>query len=214
MPLAFSPVSHVSGKEITIWGYRNSRSIQEFSLFVGKERKKYLALNEEPEIDVVGEKPIWLDVADDKAKIKPALEHMKKYVENDKNVETFLLYDQTLSKASREMLKKFQEPRSKGGFGWKVMEERLFHGLDCDTVFYVGSGHLEAFTRARSNLFIVTFYEDFEKAKKDEVVDRTFVYPIPPQRDWYKKYQLSLARAVEKGLIRNGTQAAGWINNL
>jgi len=228
--VAFSPVSDIDGEnECIIWEgglstslveyirlpeddnfvwlrlnqrYRSSRSIQEFTLFLGKDLKKYLALNEKPKIDVVGEKPIWMDVGEDKDKIKPALEHMKKYVENDKNVETFLLYDQTLSEASREMLKKFQEPRSKGGFGWKVMEERLFHGLDCDTVFYVGSGHLEAFTRARSNLFIVTFYEDFEKDKKDEVVDRTFVYPIPPQRDWYKKYLLSLAKAAEKGLIR------------
>ena len=145
--------------------------------------KKYLALNEKPEIDVVGEKPIWMDVADDKAKIKPALEHMKKYVENDKKNETLLLYDKMLSKESKEMLEKLKEPRSKGGFGWKVIEERLFHGSECDTVFYVGSGHLEAFTRARLKLFIVTFFEDLNYS-------------------WYKQYQVALAKAAEKELIR------------
>ena len=53
------------------------------------------------------------------------------------------------------------------------MEERLFHGYECDTVIYVGSEHL----------LIVTFSEDVKNP-------------------WYQVYQSALTCAAEKNLIK------------
>ena len=150
--------------------------------------KKYLALDEEPKTEVEGEKPIWIDIADNKELLTPALEHMKKYLENDKKNEITILYDKMLSRETKEVLEKLKEPRRTGGFGWKVMEERLFHGLECDSLIYVGSGHLEAFTRARLKLFVITFAKEIQK--KDS---------------WYKQYQAALMLAAEHGLVQNVT---------
>jgi hypothetical protein len=79
-----------------------------------------------------------------------------------------------------------EESRKNGGFGWKVMEERLFHGCECDTVIYVGSGHLEAFTRAQLKLLIVTFTENLESP-------------------WYKTYQKALKSAAISHLLKEET---------
>ena len=59
--------------------------------------KKYLSLDEIAETDVVGEKPVWIDILDNKALLKPALEYMKKYLENDQKNEIKILYDKMLS---------------------------------------------------------------------------------------------------------------------
>eukprot|EP00092_Neocalanus_flemingeri_P019101 GFUD01020691.1.p1 GENE.GFUD01020691.1~~GFUD01020691.1.p1 ORF type:complete len:768 (+),score=204.79 GFUD01020691.1:229-2532(+) len=164
--------------------YRNSRSIQKMTSFVGLKIGKYLTSDEEPATCVVGEKPVWIDIAEDEANIKPALEQLKKYIENDKKSEMVLLYDRFLSAASKEILNNLGKPRTQGGFGWKVMEERLFHGHECDTVIYVGSGHLEAFTRAKLKLLIVTFSEKLE------------------DKQWYNTYQSALSSAVQEKLIK------------
>ena len=214
--LAFSPVSLGSGKAPTIYEkiitsapketlklptdssfftqklshrYRNSRSIQELTLFIGKDMKKYLALDEVPETDAVGEKPIWMDIADEKELLRPALEHIKKCLENDKKNQKILLFDKNLSLETKNTLENIKEPRSKGGFAWDVMEERLFHGSECDTVIYVGSGHLEAFTRARLKLFIITLAEKTQNVATGN------------DNSWYMQYQDSLAKAAEKELV-------------
>ena len=69
------------------------------------------------------------------------------------------------------------------------MEERLFHGSECDTVIYVGSGHLEAFTRARLKLFIITLAES-----PPNVATGNY-------KSWYMQYQASLTKAAENELI-------------
>ena len=111
---------------------------------------------------------------------------MKKYVENDKKSEMVLLYDPSLSKESRKMLESLEMARTSGGFGWKVMEERQFHGCECDTVIYVGSGHLEAFTRARLKLIIITVSENMKN-------------------DWYNTYHYALICAEKKHLLKRET---------
>jgi len=166
--------------------YRNSRSIQELTLFIGKQMKKYLVLDEEPETNVVGEKPTWCDIADKKEKLRPALEDMKKSVENDKKNQIVLLYDKKLPTEIKSILRELEEPRKSGGFGWTVMEEQLFHGMERDTVFYVGTGHLEAFTRARLKLFIITYAAD-----------------VKTKDSWYLQYKDALTQAAKDGLLHN-----------
>ena len=170
--------------------YRKSRSIQNLTCFVGHEVGKYLTSKEKPATDVVGDIPVWIDIAGDKHKIMPAIEELKKYIEHDKKSEMFLLYDRFLPQDSKDILNNLKQPRSEGGFGWKVMEERLFHGFECDTVIYVGSGHLEAFTRARLKLLIVTVSEDVEN-------------------QWYQAYQSALNIAAEKNLIKKDSLVRG-----
>ena len=50
--------------------YRNSRSIQNFTHFIGDKVGKYLTSDEKPATDVVGDIPVWIDVATDKMKKK------------------------------------------------------------------------------------------------------------------------------------------------
>jgi hypothetical protein len=131
-----------------------------------------------------------MDIAGDKGKIIPAIEHLKIYIANDRKSDMFLLYDRFLPQDSKDILNNLKEPRSDGGFGWKVMEERLFHGYECDTVIYVGSGHLEAFTRAKLKLLIVTFSEDVKNP-------------------WYQAYQSALESAAETNLIKKDSLIKG-----
>ena len=156
--------------------------------FIGLEIGKYLTSAEEVATNVLGDKPVWIDIARDKAKLKQALQQVKKYVENDRKSDMVLLYDRSLSKESIKILESLEMPRKKGGFGWnlKVMEERKFHGCECDTVIYVGSGHLEAFTRARLKLIIVTVSENMKN-------------------DWYNTYHYALICAEKKQLLKKET---------
>ena len=43
--------------------YRNSRSIQNLTCFIGHEVGKYLTSGEKPATDVVGDIPVWKDIA-------------------------------------------------------------------------------------------------------------------------------------------------------
>ena len=172
--------------------YRNSRSIQKLTLDIGHKVGKYLDSGETPATDVVGEIPVWMDIAGDTGKIRPAIEEMKKYIAHDKKSELFLLYDSFLPRGTKDVLNDLKKPRSEGGFGWKVMEERLFHGCECDTVIYVGSGHLEAFTRARLKLFIILFSENADNP-------------------WYQTYQTALQSAAEENLIKRAALPEGQV---
>ena len=76
---------------------------------------------------------------------------------NDKKNDLVLLYDKALPEHLVEELNQLKKPRKEGGFGWKkVLPWESFVGGECDTVVYVGSGSLEAFSRARLKLMIVT----------------------------------------------------------
>ena len=76
---------------------------------------------------------------------------------NDKRNDLVLLYDKNLPEQLVGELHRLKKPRKEGGFGWKkVVPWESFVGGECDTVVYVGSGSLEAFSRARLKLMIIT----------------------------------------------------------
>ena len=76
---------------------------------------------------------------------------------NDKKSDLVLLYDKNLPEHLVRELAKLKRPRKEDGFGWKkVVPWESFIGGECDTVVYVGSGSLEAFSRARLKLMIIT----------------------------------------------------------
>ena len=110
---------------------------------------------EESATTVPGEKPLWIDVEEES--LKEALEFCRDQTLNDKRSDLVLLYDKNLPKQLVGELDQLKKPRKEGGFGWKkVVPWESFVGGECDTVVYVGSGSLEAFSRARLKLMIIT----------------------------------------------------------
>ena len=104
---------------------------------------------------VPGEKPLWIDVEEES--LKEALEFCRHETFNDKRSDLVLLYDKNLPEHLVGKLHQLKKPRKAGGFGWKkVVPWESFVGGECDTVVYVGSGSLEAFSRARLKLMIIT----------------------------------------------------------
>ena len=89
--------------------------------------------------------------------MKEALEFCRDNTLNDKRSDLTLLYDKNLPEQLVRELAQLKRPRKEGGFGWKkVVPWESFIGGECDTVVYVGSGSLEAFSRARLKLMIIT----------------------------------------------------------
>ena len=110
---------------------------------------------EESATIVPGEKPLWIDVEEES--LKEALELCREQTLNDRRSDLVLLYDKSLSEHLVRQLAQLKRPRKEGGFGWKkVVPWESFVGGECDTVVYVGSGSLEAFSRARLKLMIIT----------------------------------------------------------
>ena len=110
---------------------------------------------EESATIVPGEKPIWIDIGGDR--LLDALEFCRDQILNDKKNDLVVLYDRTLPEELKEKVNQKKEPRSKRGFGWrKILPWESFVGGECDTVIYVGTGSLEAFSRARLKLMIIT----------------------------------------------------------
>ena len=76
---------------------------------------------------------------------------------NDKRSDLVLLYDKNLPEHLVREIQQLKRPRKEGGYGWKkIVPWESFVGGECDTVVYVGSGSLEAFSRARLKLMIIT----------------------------------------------------------
>ena len=114
---------------------------------------------EESASPVPGDKPLWLDVSEDQ--LREALEHSRALTLHDKKNDLTLLYDLTLPDHLIRALDQLSKPRREGGFGWRrVVPWESFIGGECDTVVYVGSGSLEAFSRARLKLIIITISPD------------------------------------------------------
>ena len=110
---------------------------------------------EESATTVAGEKPLWIDVEGER--LREALEICRDKTLNDRRNDLVLLYDKNLSQHLIGELYQLKKPRKEGGFGWKkVLPWESFVGGECDTVVYVGSGSLEAFSRARLKLMIIT----------------------------------------------------------
>ena len=85
------------------------------------------------------------------------MEFCRDQILNDKKNDLVVLYDTTLPEPMIRQIKQLQTPRTEGGFGWKkVVPWESFVGAECDTVIYVGTGSLEAFSRARLKLMIIT----------------------------------------------------------
>ena len=103
---------------------------------------------------VGGEPPLWIDAAEDQ--LMEALKFCKDQTLNDRKSDLVLLYDSTLPQHIKGKLTQLMKPRNEGGFGWKkILTWESFVGAECDTVVYVGSGSLEAFSRARLKLMII-----------------------------------------------------------
>ena len=110
---------------------------------------------EESATTVPGEKPIWIDISEDR--LLDALEFCRDQILNDKKNDLVVLYDGTLPEHLIREINQLRKMRTAGGFGWKkVVPWESFVGGECDTVVYVGSGSLEAFSRARLKLMIIT----------------------------------------------------------
>ena len=86
-----------------------------------------------------------------------ALEFCKDQILNDRKNDLVVLYDSTLPEQLIRQINQLKTPRTEGGYGWKkIVPWESFVGGECDTVVYVGSGSLEAFSRARLKLMIIT----------------------------------------------------------
>ena len=106
---------------------------------------------------------------------------------NDKRSDLVLLYDKNLPEQLVDQLSQLKNPRKEGGFGWKkVVPWESFVGGECDTVVYVGSGSLEAFSRARLKLMIITVSP---REQSGDTVNN------------YYSYNTGLKNSVEKNLL-------------
>ena len=98
---------------------------------------------------------MWIDISEDR--LLDALEFCRDQILNDKRNDLVVLYDRTLPESLIEQVNHLKTPRSEGGFGWKkIVPWDSFVGAECDSVIYVGTGSLEAFSRAKLKLMIVT----------------------------------------------------------
>ena len=110
---------------------------------------------EESATSVPGEKPIWIEISEDR--LLDALEFCRGQILNDKRNDLVVLYDRTLPESLIRQVNQLKTPRIEGGFGWKkIVPWESFVGAECDTVIYVGTGSLEAFSRAKLKLMIIT----------------------------------------------------------
>jgi len=166
--------------------YRNSKALQYFSKHVAKEMKgKYVLLTETPAVDIEGEFPSWYDVGDvedaNDARFEKCLKCIDKLLieRKIKTEHIVVLIDRDLVGGSHGFEKKCKEVLGKRRKELRVMEERLFHGMESNTVVYIGAGHMEALTRAQLNLYIVTM-----KTKNN------------PNTSWYRRYTDALNSAV------------------
>ena len=106
---------------------------------------------------------------------------------NDKRSDLVLLFDKNLPEHLISQLYQLKRPRKEDGFGWKkVVPWESFVGGECDTVVYVGSGSLEAFSRARLKLMIITVSP--RDQRRDEVHN-------------YYGYNAGLRNSLEKNIL-------------
>ena len=118
-----------------------------------------------------------------------ALDICREKTLNDKKNDLVLLYDKNLPEYLVGKLHQLKRPRKEGGFGWKkILPWESFVGGECDTVVYVGSGSLEAFSRARLKLMIITVSPREQGG---------------PAMINYYGYIAGLRDSVEKGLLEN-----------
>ena len=110
---------------------------------------------------------------------------------NDKRSDLVLLYDKNLPEHLVREIQQLKRPRKEGGYGWKkIVPWESFVGGECDTVVYVGSGSLEAFSRARLKLMIITVSP---REQRGDTVNNFY------------GYNAGLKYSVEKNLLEKKT---------
>ena len=110
---------------------------------------------------------------------------------NDKKSDLVLLYDKNLPEHLVREIQQLKRPRKEGGYGWKkIVPWESFVGGECDTVVYVGSGSLEAFSRARLKLMIITVSP---REQRGDTVNNFY------------GYNAGLKYSVEKNLLEKKT---------
>ena len=140
---------------------------------------------EESATSVPGEKPIWIDITEDR--LLDAFEFCRDQILNDRRNDLVVLYDRTLPESLIRQVNHLKTPRSEGGFGWKkVVPWESFVGAECDTVIYVGTGSLEAFSRAKLKLIIITIAPSQGKAYSDS----------------FHNFDACLRKSVEKNFLQ------------
>ena len=147
--------------------YRNSEKIQVLTKYLGHEMKIYLkdSTEEVSVACVAGDFPLWIDLGCpdtvDTDAIGEALKIMlEKTVKATRN-EKILLFDGFLPKEIVEFLFSFGETNQ-----LKVQDEKYYNGCETDAVIYFGSGHLEAFSRPKLQLCIITCFFNQEVSEK------------------------------------------------
>ena len=130
---------------------------------------------------------MWIDISEDR--LSDALEFCKDQILNDKRSDLVVLYDSSLPEHLIRQIIQLKTPRTEGGFGWKkIVPWESFVGGECDTVVYVGSGSLEAFSRARLKLMIITV------SPREQRGDTLNIFC---------GYNVGLKNSVEKDLLEN-----------
>ena len=112
---------------------------------------------------------------------KTLLAAVNKIISREKMIpqnELKVLYDAKVPKSALSFLKSDDDLKNKVTF----VNEKDFRGCECTGVIYIGAGHLEAFSRAKQMLAIITYSNN------------------SPHK-WYKKYVDVLGKCVEENLL-------------
>lgn len=142
--------------------YRGTNQIQRLTRFIGHTMKNYLITSPEEKsvAGVVVDNPLWIDLGIWKLNkdklipfpvIKEALDIMLMKTSKIPSSETKLLFDGSLPKILVDFLFDFGKTKR-----IEVKDQKYFKGSECGAVIYYGSGHLEAFSRAKLQLCIIT----------------------------------------------------------
>ena len=114
-----------------------------------------------------------------------ALEFCKIKILNDRKNDLVVLYDSNLPEHLIRQINQLKTPRTEGGYGWKkIVPWESYVGAECDTVIYVGTGSLEAFSRAKLKLMIIT------------------VPTTSHTRDRFHNFDACLRKAVDEKLLQ------------
>ena len=117
---------------------------------------------------VAGDFPLWIDLGYsetiDTHTIEEALETMLNQTEKATRNEKILLYDGGLPKTVVELLYSFGKRNHLTEE--QIRDQKYYDGCETDVVIYIGSGDLEAFTRAKLQLCIITCFFNQEVSNK------------------------------------------------
>ena len=131
--------------------YRNSEKIQEFSKFMGQEMKMYLVTSPQ-EIAMPclkGEFLFWKDLGFSEVPDLELLTTTLKEMMNKIGKSCKILLDEKLP---------IECGRHLQAIGTIVQKSKYFRGCEADAIIYIGSGSLEAFSRPKLRLGIISCY--------------------------------------------------------